>query len=36
VGLDETQQLGVDRRPDRLGAELRARVHLLPVGRHGI
>ena len=29
--LDEPEDLRVDRRPDRPGAELRARVHLLPV-----
>ena len=33
VRLHEAQELRVDRRPDRLRAELRARVHLLPVGR---
>ena len=36
VLLDEAQQLGVDRRPDRARPELRPRVHLLPVGGHGI
>ncbi len=30
--LDEAQDLRIDRRPDRPGAELRARIHLLPVG----
>ena len=32
VRLDEAQHLGVDRRPDRLRAELGAGVHLLAVG----
>ena len=36
VLLDQPQDLGVDRRPDRAGAELRARIHLLPVGGRGI
>src|SRR4051794_19425541 len=36
VLLDEAQDLGVDRWPDRARPELRPRVHLLPVGRHRI
>ena len=36
VRLDEPQHLGVDRRPDRLRAELGAGVHLLSVGGHRI
>ena len=36
VLLDETQELGIDRGPDRLRADLGSRVRLLPVGRRGV
>ncbi len=36
VLLDEAQDLGIDRRPDRLDAPLRAGVHLLSVRRRGV
>jgi len=36
VLLDESQDLGIDRRPDRLGSALGAAVHLLPVCGYGL
>ena len=36
VLLDEAEDLGIDGRPDRARPQLRARVHLLAVRRHGV